>query len=81
MNGRLTDSSKMPFGKYKGRKMKTVPAQYLDWMSGQTWIEEWPAVQDYINRNRDIIDLCLKDQEYEKAWNKRGKEKKPNDKS
>lgn len=68
MNGRLTDSSPMPFGKYKGRKMKTVPAKYLDWMHGQTWIEEWPTVKAYIEQNRGVIDQELKDQEYEKGF-------------
>jgi hypothetical protein len=68
MNGKLTDSSPIPFGKYKGRKMKTIPASYLDWMRGQPWIDEWPMVLDYINRNSDVIDQELKDAEYERGF-------------
>jgi hypothetical protein len=56
----------MPFGKYKGRAMKIVPATYLDWLRGQTWLEEWPLVQEYIERNADVIDQELEDREYEK---------------
>jgi Putative quorum-sensing-regulated virulence factor len=28
----LTDTSKMPFGKYKGQLMQDVPASYLHWL-------------------------------------------------
>lgn len=55
----LTDDDPMPFGKYRGKKMEEVPADYLDWLHGQTWIAEWPAILDYIKRNRDCIDKEL----------------------
>ena len=29
---RLTDTSAMPYGKYKGRPMSGVPADYLLWL-------------------------------------------------
>jgi len=60
---KLTDSSLMPFGKYKGRKMKEVPASYLDWLHRQAWIEDWPLVLDYIKANRTVIDQELNDRE------------------
>lgn len=55
----LEDSDSMPFGKYKGYRMDEVPASYLDWLHGQDWIHEWPLVIEYIEENRDIIDLDL----------------------
>ncbi len=57
----LTDKSPFPFGKYKGQPMEKVPADYLDWLMGQPWIDKWTAVVDYIERNRSIIDSELKD--------------------
>ena len=32
---KLTDDSKMPFGKHKGEKMENVPARYLLWLYGE----------------------------------------------
>lgn len=31
----MDDQSPMPFGKYKGRKMEDVPAEYLLWLRDQ----------------------------------------------
>ena len=61
----LTDSSSFPFGKYKGRKMKEVPAAYLDWLSDQRWLSEWPGVKAYIAANRKYINQELADKRYE----------------
>lgn len=55
----LKDDSLMPFGKYKNHRMDEVPASYLDWLHGQDWIHEWPLVLEYIEENRDVIDLDL----------------------
>lgn len=57
----LTDNSPMPFGKWKGRPMKTVPAEYLDWLRGQPWIEDWPQVLEYLQKNKSVIDQELAD--------------------
>lgn len=59
---RLEDHHKFPFGKYRdeGKTMKEVPAEYLDWLHGQKWIERWPAVLNYIERSRKAIDQDLK---------------------
>jgi hypothetical protein len=57
----LGDESPMPFGKYKGRKIKSVPASYLDWLHGQDWIQEWPRVLAYIEANRTVIDEELRE--------------------
>lgn len=62
----LTDESKFPFGKYKGRKMKEVPASYLDWLHGQSWIGDWSEVLAYVQANRKVIDQELADKEHER---------------
>lgn len=57
----LTDKSPMPFGKYRGSYMGNLPAHYLDWLHGQSWLEDWPDVLAYIERNRDVIDKELEE--------------------
>lgn len=51
----LTDESLMTFGKHKGAPMKDVPGDYLQWLSGQPWISDWPAVNNYLRKNIDLI--------------------------
>jgi Putative quorum-sensing-regulated virulence factor len=58
----LQDTDLFPFGKYHGKKMEDVPADYLDFIHGQAWISKYPAVLDYIERNRKVIDKELKEQ-------------------
>jgi len=58
----LTDNDLFPFGIHKGRPMQKVPATYLDWLIDQPWIKSWPAVEEYIERNRKVLDRELKDQ-------------------
>ena len=55
----LGDEDLMPFGRHKGTRMKDVPADYLDHISGEGWIDEWGAVKDYIERCREAIDEDL----------------------
>ena len=56
----LNDKDLFPFGKYKGIPMEEVPADYLDYIDGQKWIDKYPAVKDYITRSRPALDLELK---------------------
>ena len=57
METRLSDTDKMPFGKYKGQPMQDVPASYLFWF----WTEKGmkadknSPVADYIRRNLDAL--------------------------
>jgi hypothetical protein len=45
----------MPFGKWKGRDMDNVPAEYLDWLVGQEWIIKFPDVVQYIKDHKESI--------------------------
>ena len=59
----LHDEEPMPFGKYKGTKMKDVPSDYLDWLIGQPWIAKWPRVKAYIEANKKSIEEDIPDEE------------------
>lgn len=61
---KLCDEDTFPFGRFQRSmtKMKDVPASYLDWLVDQPWMEKWPAVLDYIARNRKLIDVELQEQ-------------------
>jgi len=50
---KLTDSSLMPWGKFKGDKMINVPASYLLWLydSGKCSND----VKEYIKDNLDVL--------------------------
>jgi uncharacterized protein (DUF3820 family) len=55
----LDDMSPMPFGKFKGKKMKDVPVDYLHWL----WHEgcRHSGVKSYIERNLDALKMENKD--------------------
>ncbi len=55
----VPDNYIMPFGKYKGQEIGSVPASYLDWVAGQSWKWQWPKIVEYVNENRDHIDREL----------------------
>lgn len=66
---KLTDDDPMPFGKHAGKPMREVPADYLDWFSGECQPHKAGpmqlAVLNYINDNRAYIDADLEDTEQE----------------
>lgn len=47
----FTDSTPMPFGKYRGTSMASVPAKYLLWLFDQGC--DHAGVKQYINNNLD----------------------------
>jgi len=57
---KFTDSTPMPFGKYKGTKLANVPADYLIWL-GQQYQAEIPkfiigrSLAVYIMDNYDAL--------------------------
>ena len=56
----MTDDDEMPFGKHRGRAMRDVPAEYLDWLRDQDWVEDWPQVAEYLRKNKAAIDAELR---------------------
>ena len=65
----LTDKDPFPFGKYRDQRMIDVPASYLDWASGQDWLDKWPDVKKYIADNRAVINKEL--ERSEEDWESR----------
>ena len=60
----LTDSDKMPFGKYRGREMRNVPAEYLDWLRDQRWLDDkYPQVAKYIDESELQINQELEEKD------------------
>jgi uncharacterized protein (DUF3820 family) len=50
----LNDNSPMPFGKYQGKAMINVPAQYLLWLFNKGCGNE--QVKRYIMENIDVLN-------------------------
>lgn len=45
----------MPQGKFKGQPMENVSYWHLLWLDGQPFCN--PAVQRYIDENRDVLEV------------------------
>lgn len=55
---KLTDRSKMPFGKHKGESLASVPDQYLLWLHGELEAKCSPfarPLREYLDENLDAI--------------------------
>lgn len=54
--GKLTDESEMPFGKYKGERMRDVPPDYLHWLWVNGLREKTDfGVGEYIKDNINVL--------------------------
>lgn len=51
----MTDTSLMPFGKYRGNKLANVPANYLIWLYDNNKVGG--ELKKYIEDNRALLDL------------------------
>ncbi len=67
---KLSDTSPMPFGKYKGDDMEDIPASYLMWLwnknekkykaiRGKLGGSDLESVMDYIEDNFDVLQKEL----------------------
>lgn len=57
----LEDTDPMPFGKYKGRHMQDVPANYLAWLKNENCSNE--LVANYIHNSWEAIQMELNSHE------------------
>lgn len=53
----LTDEDLFPFGRFKDKKMKDVPAWYLDYMRDKDWVKtDYPGLWAYLIEKKEVID-------------------------
>jgi hypothetical protein len=60
-----TDEHRIPFGKYRGRKLKDVPANYLHWL----WLnsnDRTLNILEYIENSMDVLKKECPDLIWEK---------------
>lgn len=57
-----TDSTPIPFGKYKGTPLEKVPAKYLLWLDTQLRRDDWRDLQAYIRENYEALKLQAKNE-------------------
>jgi uncharacterized protein (DUF3820 family) len=55
---KITSSTRISFGKYKGRKLRDIPPTYLNWMINHMWdgeFHEWAlaAQKELKDREKD----------------------------
>lgn len=64
----FTEESTMPFGKFAGRKIANVPAEYLIWLNDQsknfapnkkTLFQKY--LKDYVEKNKEALELKIKE--------------------
>lgn len=62
-----TDSTLMPFGKYKNVKMANVPASYLNYLYEEGDLKNHPLLLDYIKDNLEVLRIEMKTQKQVRA--------------
>lgn len=57
-NRRSGDGYRLPFGKYKGQRLSTVPTPYMRWLVSQTWLSEYSRFEllDELGRRGELFD-------------------------
>jgi uncharacterized protein (DUF3820 family) len=65
----LSDEDPMPFGKFKGLDMVSLPPSYVAWLLAQPWIDDWPEVAAYLRENREEFARAG---ETERMWKRLG---------
>jgi len=51
------DTTPIPFGKYRGKQLQEVPADYLFFIYDYSWVKDnYPALIVYIDKNRKLLE-------------------------
>jgi hypothetical protein len=50
-----TDTTRIGWGKHKGKQLKEIPASYLLWLFEQAWIKDYPGLHAYLKKNEDLL--------------------------
>lgn len=43
-----TDDTVMPWGPHKGKKLRDLPGDHLQWLNEQRWIVDWPGLRSWL---------------------------------
>ena len=55
----LKDTDCLPFGRFRDRPVREVPAGYLDYLRSEAWVEKYPEVVAYLAVSAKAIDKEL----------------------
>lgn len=55
-----TDNSQMPWGKYQGKRLIDIPADYFIFLSGQKGWDKTSPMGVYIESNKQVLELQSK---------------------
>ena len=56
--GELNDYDRMPMGKYKDELLMDVPNGYYRWLARQEWLDQFPALNKYVQSRDWGEDEC-----------------------
>jgi len=62
----MDDNSIMPFGQFKGRKLKDVPDAYLLWLSTRDDLNK--DLRDYLEDNEDVLLVNVQRQKIKESY-------------
>lgn len=55
MKPTYTDDTLMPWGQHRNKRLGDVPASHFVHLLSQRWIDEYPALFDYLKKNKDTF--------------------------
>jgi hypothetical protein len=54
---KISGKTEMPFGKHRGERLGSIPADYLLWLYDRHWLaEKFPTVHRYIDQERERLE-------------------------
>lgn len=61
----LTDEDPMPFGKHRGKKIKDLPVDYMDWLLAQDEIKGHPGLEAWRKNKKkaakDLVEIQIEE--------------------
>jgi len=60
-NRRSGDGYRLPFGKYQGQRLSTVPTEYMRWLISQAWLSDYSRFElmDELGRRGELFDQMV----------------------
>ena len=52
----ISPDAPMPWGEFRGVRMRDLQLSYLDFLLRQSWLPDWPAIHAYVkSREAEIV--------------------------